>query len=308
MKLSVVVPVYNNAGSLPELSRRVKAAVADVADELELIFIDDGSVDDSAQVIRDLAADGDWVRGIELSRNFGQQAAVTAGLDLAGGDWVAIMDADLQDRPEHLPRMLEKASEGFDMVYAIGRAGADPSWRRGTARFFAALFRTLSRTQLPWRTGLYRVFNRKVLEAIRRFPERQRFMIGLLTWSGYRTYAMELERDGRAHGGSQFSLFGLLSLGSDALLSFSIVPLRVALFLGASSSLAGTIWALFLVTRRILTGIPLGLGSILCAVLVMGGINLLVLGLIGEYVGRTYVEVQARPLYLVRSYIGRRPA
>ena len=208
MKLSVVVPVYNNSDFLGELSRRVKAAAAEVADEMELIFIDDGSVDDSLRVIRDLAAGDDCVRGIELSRNFGQQAAVTAGLDIAEGDWVAIMDADLQDRPEHLPRMLGKAAEGYDMVFAIGRSGADPAWRRGAARVFAASFRAISRTPLPWRTGLFRVFNRKVLEAIRRFPERQRFMIGLLTWSGYRTCAMELERDARSQGHSQFSRSG----------------------------------------------------------------------------------------------------
>jgi dolichol-phosphate mannosyltransferase len=291
-----------------ELHERLRACLEPEGVPLEIIFVDDGSVDGSGDVIRRLAEKDREVTGVELSRNFGQQAAVTAGLDLASGDWVVVMDADLQDRPEHIPTMLAKAREGYDMVYAIGRARLDAAWRRAAAKLFAALFRSVSRTKLPWQTGLFRVFNKRVLVAVRAFTERQRFVLGLLTWSGYKTCAMELSRDARRAGRSQFSVVRLLSLGTDALLSFSILPLRVALVLGAVCSLSGAGWAAFLVLRRITTDAgPLGMASILCTLLILGGLQLSVLGLVGEYVGRAYVEVQARPIYLVRELVGRIP-
>jgi len=307
MLISVVIPVYNNAATLAELHRRARAALEPLG-SLEIIFINDGSGDESAREIRRLAALDADVMGIELSRNFGQQAAVTAGLDVASGDWIVIMDADLQDRPEHIPGMLARAQDGYDMVYAIGRAEADPGWRRSAAEFFAATFRTLSRTRLPWRTGLFRVLNRRVLEAVRRFPERQRFVLGLLTWAGYRTLALELPRDRRGAGRSEFSPLKLIALASDALLSFSIVPLRLALLLGTACSAAGFAWGAFLVIKRLLVKTaPLGFSSVICAILLLGGIQLLILGLVGEYIGRIYVEVQRRPLYLVQEIFGRAP-
>lgn len=303
--LSVVAPTYNNAGTIDELHQRLRRVTDDLGMQLELVFVDDGSKDGSFEKVVALAERDRSVRAIELSRNFGQQAAVTAGLDVVRGEWIVVMDADLQDRPEHIAPMLAKAREGYDMVYAVGRCEDDPFLRRLASRLFNSTYRLLADTYVPPRTGLFRVMHRRVVEAFRRLPERRRFVLGLLSWTGFRSIGIELPRDPRGEGRSQFKLFRLIRLALDAVLSFSSVPLRLALWLGLCCSAMGFLFGLWTTIRKLTIGIDVpGEALIVCSILLFGGIQLMMLGLIGEYVGRIYVEVKGRPLYLVRSRIG----
>lgn len=298
--LSVVVATYRSVSTLPETHRRLSAVLDALARPAEIVFVDDGSQDGTFDCIRGLASKDPRVRGIELSRNFGQQAAVTAGLDEARGEWIIIMDDDLQDRPEHIPALLAKAEEGYDMVFAIGRSAGDPWIRRVCSRWFNLAFRVLADTRFPPHTGLFRILHRRLAEAMRRLPERQRFMIGLLNWAGFRTTGIELERDARYRGLSTFRFRRLVGLALDAILSFSVVPLRLALWTGLTCSLFGMGLAGWLVFRKVTVGIQVpGYAMLLCSVMVLGGAQLLMLALLGEYVGRIYVEVKGRPLYIV---------
>lgn len=310
MRLSVVIPCFNEAQVLPKTYERL-VAVLDEAGETdrELIFVDDGSSDETFRVLRDLQKKHGDVSVLGLSRNFGHQMAVTAGLEEASGDATVIIDADLQDPPEIIGEMLAKWGEGFQVVYGIrdSRAG-ETRFKLLTAKLFYRLINRLSDTPIPSDTGDFRLLDRSVVDALMEMPERDRFLRGMVSWIGFRQCGVHYRREPRAAGRSKYPFAKMLRFAADGILSFSIVPLKLAIWVGFAAigiAFAGIILA---VLERVynLYDINIGRGwaSLFIAVLFMGGVQLLTLGIIGEYLGRIYIEVKRRPLYVVRDRLG----
>lgn len=310
MRLSVVIPCFNEAQVLPKTYERL-AAVLDEAGETdrEVIFVDDGSSDETFRVLCDLQKKHDDVRVLGLSRNFGHQMAVTAGLEEASGDATVIIDADLQDPPEVIGEMLAKWGEGFQVVYGVrdSRAG-ETRFKLLTAKLFYRLINRLSDTPIPSDTGDFRLLDRSVVDALMEMPERDRFLRGMVSWIGFRQCGVHYRREPRAAGRSKYPFAKMLRFAADGILSFSIVPLKLAIWVGFAAigiAFAGIILA---VLERVynLYDINIGRGwaSLFIAVLFMGGVQLLTLGIIGEYLGRIYIEVKRRPLYVVRDRLG----
>src|SRR3954454_14957056 len=301
--LSVVVPLRDEEGAVRELHRRVDAALAGVP--FELILVDDASVDGTAELLDSLADQNPRVRVLRLSRNFGHQAALTAGLEHARGDAVALLDGDLQDPPELLPKMLGHWRGGSDVVSAVrtDRAG-ESRLKLTTARWFYRLFAKLSDLDLTQDAGDFRLLDRRALDALLSMRERNRFLRGMSAWVGYTQTAVPYQRDARHAGETKFTLRKMLRFSLDAITSFSWRPLQLATVLGFLLS------AVALLTIPVVIGLRLagqtipGFATVLCVVLLLGGIQLITAGIIGEYVGRIYDEVKGRPLYLVRSTSG----
>ena len=301
--ISVVIPVYSERDVLSELHRRTKAALESIAVDYEIIFVDDGSRDDSYTVLSQLARTDSRTRVICFARNFGQQIAVTAGLDHASGDAVVVMDADLQDEPEQIPEFVRKWQEGYDVVYNVRgkRKGLALHKRAGTGIFYGLMKRYAS-IDIPQNAGLFRLMDRKVVDAVREMREANRFLPGMFAWAGYRQIGIPGDRPERA-GGQAKSLRKLVALGLDGILSFSNFPLRLALWLGLFISSASFIYGLYVVIRKIAhpSAPQYGWSSTIVAILFFGGVQLVFLGIIGEYIGRLYDEVKRRPLYLIRE-------
>ncbi len=310
MRISVVVPCYNEAQVLPQTYDRIASVLDGLGEtDRELIFVDDGSSDDTFGVLSELQARHRDVRVLGLSRNFGHQMAVTAGLDEASGDATVIIDADLQDPPEVVAEMLEKWKAGDQVVYGVRdeRAGETP-FKLFTAKMFYRLINRLSDTPIPSDTGDFRLLDRSVVDTLRTMPERDRFLRGMVSWVGFRQSPVHYRREARAAGRSKYPLGKMLRFAADGILSFSIVPLKLAIWIGFASiglAFAGIVLA---VLERIYNlydvTISRGWASLFIAVLFMGGVQLLTLGIIGEYLGRIYVEVKRRPLYVVRDRLG----
>jgi glycosyltransferase involved in cell wall biosynthesis len=298
--LSVVVPLHDEEDTVGELCRRIDTALTEVP--YELILVDDASTDGTPQLL-DSLADGDpRVRVLHLSRNFGHQAALTAGLEHARGEAVAMLDGDLQDPPELLPQMLAHWRSGSDVVSAVRTSRVGESrFKLATARWFYRLFAKLSDLDLTLDAGDFRLLDRRALDALLSMRERNRFLRGMSAWVGYTQTAVPYERDPRYAGETKFTLRKMLRFSLDAITSFSLRPLQLATVLGFLLS------AVALLTIPIVLGLRLagetipGFATVLCIVLLLGGIQLITIGIIGEYVGRIYDEVKGRPLYLVRS-------
>jgi glycosyltransferase involved in cell wall biosynthesis len=310
MLISVVIPCYNESEVLPETRRRL----AEVADrlrpeyEFEFIFVDDGSRDETAQVLHELTEADDRVRALRLSRNFGQQIATTAGLDNAAGNAVVVMDADLQDPPELMEPMLARWREGFHVAYAqrTERTG-ETAFKIWSARIFYRLVQRISRVAIPSDTGDFRLMDRKVVDAFLRMPERDRFLRGMVSWVGYRQVAVPYKRAPRFAGRTGYPLLKMVRFATDAVVSFSFAPLRLAVwtgFLVIGLALLGIVYAVILRFFADPSQWVRGWASIFVAVLFMGGVQLVSLGIIGEYVGRIYGEVKQRPLYIVWERFG----
>ncbi len=301
MRLSVVVPLFNEAENLTPLYDRLSATMERIACDYELIFVDDGSSDDSLRVLEQLAERDDRVKFLSLTRNFGHEAASTAGLDVADGDAVVLMDADLQDPPELIDEMLERWVQGFDVVYARrSRREGESTFKRVAAFLFYRLMRRASALDLPLDTGDFRLMDRRVVESFRQLPERQRFVRGLLTWLGFRQTAVDYVRPARYAGAGKYSVWSLVRLGLDAVLGFSVVPLRAVAAFGLVSVVGATLFAAAVFGRSVLLGAAIADGTLtqLCIAL-FSGVQLVTLGVLGEYIGRIHGEVQRRPLYLV---------
>jgi dolichol-phosphate mannosyltransferase len=298
--ISVVIPVYSEYDVLAETHRRVKGVLDGLDSNYELIFVDDGSRDDSYSVLVELARSDPKTRVVKLSRNFGQQIAVTAGLDHASGDAVIVMDADLQDEPEMIREFLAKWQEGFDVVYNVRRRRVGMSFiKRVGTNVFYGLLRRLGSIQMPQNVGLFRLMDRKVVDAVRNMRETNRFLPGMFAWAGFRQIGVQRDRPDRV-GGKSKSLGKLITLGIDGIVSFSNFPLRIALWLGIVVSSLSFLLGILLVVRKMIERVePLGWSSLIVTVLFLGGVQLIVLGIIGEYVGRLYDEVKRRPLYLI---------
>jgi len=300
-RVSVAIPLYNEAPNVPELLRRVGAVLSELpGGPHELVLVDDGSSDSTRTLIEEAAASAPGVVAVSLSRNFGHQAALSAGLDYVTGDVVILADGDLQDPPEEIPRFLKAHAQGFDVVYAQRERRKEPMWLRFCYWSYYRLLARMARPTLPLDAGDFSLLSRRVVEEIRRAPERQRYLRGLRAWAGFRQLALPVERGGRHAGASKYSFGRLVELGLDGIFSFSIVPIRAAAFLGAGAILLTVLFALYAVYARIFLGqSPQGFTALLVVGVFIGGVLLFFLGVIGEYVGRIYQEVKARPVYIV---------
>jgi len=303
---SIVVPLYNEEENIPELYRRLTAVMNRLTSEetgdYEIILVDDGSSDQTWALVQELREKDSRVKGISFSRNFGHHIAITAGLDHAKAQTIILMDGDLQDQPEEIPRLHQKLLEGYDLVYGIRRVKKDSPMKRLNSSLFWWFLNKFSGIHIPRNQSLLRIFDRKVLDVVNNMRERARFIHGMIAWTGFRTALLEIAHAPRERGVSKYNMVKLFRLAFNAITAFSIVPLRLATYLGILSSGLGFFYALYFLYKKIFLGIPvLGYASIIVAVLFVGGVQLLILGIIGEYLGRIYQEVQARPIYIIRE-------
>lgn len=307
--LSIVIPLYNESGSLGPLHQRLTAVLDGLAVEVgrrELVFVDDGSRDTTFAEVAVLSTQDASVRAIRFARNFGKEAAMAAGLRATTGDVVILMDGDLQHPPELIPEMIERWQAGAAMVTAVRRSrDTDPWLRRQLSRAFYSLFKRVSEVALAEGGGDFRLFDRAVVDAINSLPERTRFMKGITSWVGFRQVEVDFEPAERAAGASAWSMLRLLRYAVDGLSTFSTLPLRVWSLVGLVMAAISGLYGAWLVIRTAIWGIDVpGYASIMVAVLFLSGIQLISLGVLGEYVGRIFTEVKARPLYLVAERIG----
>ena len=308
--LSVVVPMYNEGESLGVFFARIRAILKEITEDFEILCVNDGSTDDTLERLRDFAQADPRIKVLSLTRNFGKEAALTAGLDYASGDAVIPMDADLQDPPELIPRMVEKWREGFDMVIAVRQErSSDGLMKRTSASGFYWLASRLSDTPIPANAGDFRLLDRRVVLALRKLPERTRFMKGLFGWLGFKQAKVYYARPERAAGRTKWRFWGLWNLALDGLFSFSTLPLRMWTYLGALLALVSLSYGAYIVIRTVLFGVDIpGYASLATMILFFSGINMVGLGIIGEYLGRVFLETKGRPLYLIRESIGLGPA
>lgn len=302
-----MVPLFNEEGNVEELVRRVRDVMAGLrgAPRYELVLVNDGSRDGTLLRLRDLALTHHEIVVVNLSRNFGHQIAATAGLDVARGDAVVLMDGDLQDPPELISAFLERWREGYDVVYAVRRT------RRGegalkllTARWFYRIVRKLTNVAIPVDTGDFRLMSRRVVDALKLTRERHRFLRGLVSWVGYPQIGVEYDRDERVWGKTKYPFTKMLRFAIDGITSFSEIPLRFASYLGFAVSIISFLVALYEIWLRLFTGYNLpGYTSTIFAILFLGGVQLIAIGMLGEYVGRISEQVKGRPLYLIADVI-----
>src|SRR4030081_2675336 len=298
--LSVGAPVYDEEELVEEFVARTCAAVADY--EFELVIVNDGSTDRTTELLDAIAAGDPRVRVIHLSRNFGHQAALTAGLEHAIGDVVAMIDADLQDPPELIPEMVAQWSRGADVVYAVRRQReGETAFKLATDSWFYKLFDKLAQVDLEPNSGDFRLLDRRALNALLAMTERSRFLRGMTVWIGFKQTAISYQRDARHAGETKYTLRKMLRFSLDAIASFSHLPLQLATYAGMVSAGVAFIAIPVVIVLRIFDSYLPGFGSITIAILLLGGIQLIALGVIGEYVGRIYDEVKHRPLYIVRD-------
>jgi glycosyltransferase involved in cell wall biosynthesis len=304
--LSVVVPMYNEAGNVPALLDRIVENVdgIDGAPTYEILVVDDGSTDGTADAVREELRRRPNLALIRLSRNFGHQLAATAGIELAAGDAIVLMDGDLQDPPELIAQFFARWRDGYDVVYAVRRTrkGESP-FKLFTAGLFYRTIKRLTKVSIPVDTGDFRLMSRRVVEALRRLPERHRFLRGMVSWVGYRQTGVEYDRDERTWGATKYPIPTMLRFAVDGITSFSDIPLRFASYFGFSVSAIAFLYALVVVVAKLLRVYPPGYtpgwASTIVAVVFLGGVQLISLGILGEYLGRIYDEVKGRPLYLI---------
>jgi glycosyltransferase involved in cell wall biosynthesis len=307
-ELSIVVPAYNEEAVLEAFHARLAAVLDGLATRSEVLYVNDGSRDRTLALLEGLRACDPRVAVLDLSRNFGKEVALTAGLHHARGEAVVVIDADLQDPPEVIPLLVATwRTRGADVVYAqrTARAGEGPL-KRGSARLFYLLMQHVGRIHIPPDTGDFRLLSRRAVEALRDYPEHHRFMKGLFTWIGFEQVAVPYERDPRLAGSSKWSWLKLINLAIEGITSFTAAPLRFASILGLIIAGVAFVDAVYIIYKTILYGDPVaGYPSLMTAVLFLGGVQLTAIGILGEYLGRVFNETKRRPLYHVKDY---RPA
>ena len=298
--LSVVVPIYNEAPNIDLMHARLVEALEPTGETFELVLVDDGSRDESWEKMAAVAKRDPRVVLVRLSRNFGHQIAVTAGVDATRGEAVVLIDADLQDPPEVIPQMMAAWREGYDVVYGQRAVRHGETWfKRTTAAMFYRLIRRLTNIDIPVDTGDFRLMSRRVVEVLKQLEERNRFIRGMVAWIGYKQTAVKYERAERHAGETKYPLRKMLRFASDGIVSFSFAPLRFATGLGLVVSSLSFGYAVYAVLARIFDwNVVQGWASLIVAILFLGGVQLVSLGIIGEYVGRVYDEVKRRPLYV----------
>lgn len=304
-RLSLVLPVFNEEETLPELQRRLDAFLSDIGVTWEVVFVDDGSKDSSLQLLRDLAAREPRYRVLSFGRNFGHQIAISAGLDIAEGEAVVVMDADLQDPPEVVRDMLMKFGEGFDVVYGIRtKRHGETLFKRVTAAAYYRLLRALLGFEVPLDAGDFRLMSRSVVLTLRSLRERHRFVRGMVAWIGFRQTKVFYERPARFAGETKYPLRKMIRFAVDGITSFSIIPVRLATYLGAFTGILAVLIGTWAMVQK-LRGAPTveGWTTIMMLIALSSSAQLLVMGVLGEYVGRIYEEVKHRPLYTVAERI-----
>ncbi len=308
--ISIVVPVYNEEAVLPELCKRLQATFESLSGDFEVIFVDDGSSDNSAAMIEQMHEDDPRFCAIHLSRNFGHQAAVTAGLEFARGDVTCVIDADLQDPPEVLPTLLQEWENGSDVVYGVRRNRKESRLKVQLYRFFYRLLSSLSAIPMPLDSGDFCVISREVLDELNRLPEKERFVRGLRAWVGFRQVGVAYDRDSRRAGESKYGFLALVRLAVNGIVSFSDKPLIYVMLFGGVISAFSFLYGSTLVVYRVLFGgVITGYASMMGGLLFLSGVQLLSLGLVGIYISKIFQEVKARPTYVVGSLRGlKRPA
>lgn len=301
--LSIVVPVYNEQEVLPEFHRRLDAVLASLNMKSEVIYVNDGSTDGTINIINCLHTQDARVQLIDLSRNFGKEIALTAGLDYANSDAVIVIDADLQDPPELIPQLVAHWLAGFDVVYAQrSRRDGESSFKKITAFLFYRVIRKLSRIDIPEDTGDFRLLSRRAVEALNQLREQHRFMKGLFAWIGYPQKAVPYRRSARFAGTTKWNYWHLWNFALEGITSFTCGPLKVATYLGLSSAFAAFAYGLFFAIRTLLYGNPVpGYPTLMIAILFIGGVQLLSIGIIGEYLARMFDESKQRPLYFLKN-------
>lgn len=306
MRVSIAIPLLNEEAILPELVRRVVAVLDGIpGGPHEVVFVDDGSTDATRAMLAEAHRVDRRIRAVLLSRNFGHQPAISAALDHVRGDVVVVMDGDLQDAPEEIPRFLAVHAEGYDVVYGRRVDRKEGFVLRACYYLFYRAFSRLSRVSIPIDAGDFALMSRRVVDAIRAAPERNRYLRGLRAWAGFRQQGITVERAARSAGQSKYSYRALVRLALDGLFAFSIVPIRAAMFLGALTILVAMVFVLYAVyAKLVLDRSPQGFTAIILIMTFLSGVILFFLGVVGEYVGRVYEETKARPLYVVDRILG----
>lgn len=303
--LTVVVPAYNESEGLRAFHERLGAVFAKIDDlDCSVLYVDDGSRDDTWAIMCELRAADPRVAVLKLSRNFGKELALTAGLDHATADAVVVIDADLQDPPELIPQFVEEWRQGYDVVYGTraSRAG-ETAFKKWTAKTFYKVIGSLSQTPIPHDTGDFRLLSRRALDALKGVRERQRFMKGLFTWVGFRQKSVIYARDPRFAGETKWNYWKLWNFAIDGITSFSSSPLKLATYVGLLTAVLSFVFAIWVTVKALLWGDAVqGYPSLMVVVLFLGGMQLMALGVIGEYLGRLYVEAKQRPLYLIDTF------
>jgi glycosyltransferase involved in cell wall biosynthesis len=304
--LSILVPVYNEAAVLELFYTRISAVLDTLDLDYELLFVDDGSSDDTPLLLAALAQRDPHVKVLLFSRNFGKEAAMSAAIEHASGQAAIPIDADLQDPPELIPALVARWREGYDVVLARRASRAqDAALKRGTALAFYRLFNLVSDIQIPDNVGDFRLMDRKVLDVLKLMPEKDRFMKGLYSWPGFRQSVVEFERPERAGGTTKFNYWRLWNFALSGLTSFSTLPIRFSVYLGLFIAVCAFLFGFFIIAKTLLFGADTpGYASLMVVMLFLGGVQLFFLGLLGEYIGRIYREVKNRPLYVVARRIG----
>jgi dolichol-phosphate mannosyltransferase len=307
-KFSIVIPVYNEEHNIPELYQRLTDVMDILSESYEIIFVNDGSKDKSLGILKSLRkSDQSHIRIINFSRNFGHQRAISAGIDHARGQAVLIMDADLQDPPEVIPKFVEKWREGYEVVYAVREKRKEHILKRAAYRTFYLILRTVAKIDIPLDTGDFCLMDRRVVDAIKALPERNRFVRGLRTWVGFKQTGLSYEREARYAGETKYTFRKLVSLALDGLLAFSYLPLRLATMVGFGISGLSLLAALYYFAKAITRGLnPPGFATQVVLITFLGGVQLITIGIIGEYIGQLLEEVKHRPTYVVREVIENR--
>lgn len=304
--VSIIVPVYNESEAIPLFLERIHQILQNETYCFEIIFINDGSVDSTMDVLKGAHVRDGRIKIIELSRNFGKELAMSAGFKAARGEAVIPMDVDLQDPPEIISEFLRKWEAGNDVVLGVRKLRAEDSYiKRKSASWFYVIFKWLCNGRMVSNAGDYRLMDRKVVDALNMLPERVRFTKGLYAWLGFTQACVEYNRPARVKGSTTWKLWGLWNFAIDGITSFSTLPLRIWSYLGIGIAICGFLYAIFVFIKTLLFGIDVpGYPSMMVVILVLGGLILTSLGIIGEYLGRIFIEVKCRPLYIIKSSLG----
>jgi polyisoprenyl-phosphate glycosyltransferase len=301
-EISVVIPVYRGEDCMDELYQRIVRALEPLVTSFELVLVEDCGPDKSWQRIQALAAADPRVRGLQLARNFGQHRAITAGIDLARGDWIVVMDCDLQDRPEEIPQLLAEARSGFDIVLARRQQRRDGWWKRTSSALFYAVFRYLTELEYDGTVGNFRIISRQVADSFRTVREQMRFFGGIVTWLGYRVGSVNVQHDARFAGETSYTWRKLLELGVQTIVAYSDKPLRLAIRLGLLMALGALVGGIIVIVRALTGGVRVsGWASLMVSIYFLSGIILGFMGVLGLYLGRVFEEVKGRPLYIIRQ-------
>ena len=303
-RLSVVIPAYNERENIPVLVDRLKAALGPTGDPYELLFVDDRSTDGSSVLLQQLHTADPRIKFLRFSRNFGHQIATTAGMAAARGDYIVLIDADLQDPPELIPAMLARAREGFDVVYMVRRRREGEGWfKRTTAALYYRLLKRITSIDIPVNTGDFRILSRRMADHLNAMPEQHRYLRGLISWVGFAQTGMEYDRDARYAGETKYPLPKMVRLALDGISGFSGAPLKLAMVLGFATALAGFLLGAYFLASKLMFEGPTVSGwlSTIIIVLFMGGVQLITIGILGEYILRIYTEAKRRPLYVIEE-------